>query len=234
MLLYICYPKYGSCCPMWKSNINFLLILFIIFFSLTVSTASASVVTLSWDAPTTNADGTPLTDLAGYKIYYGTSSGAYSTAIKVGNITKYMAYNLENGVVYYFAVTAYDMSGKESKFSNEVSGVATSVVECNLVPDTVVVPRGGTLGFQITITNNTNKSATVLSATKATKPDGTKTRYLIGPLSISFDPYESKSGHRSHTIPANAPLGTYTYQDYVGNYGVGIYDECEFNFTVTQ
>ena len=133
---------------MFKPNINFLHVLFIIIISLNASAAFASVVTLSWDAPTTNADGTPLTDLAGYKIYYGTSSHAYSTAIDVGNVTKHMVSNLENGVVYYFAVTAYDTSGNESNFSNEVSGIGISVFECDLIPDTIVIPRGGTLGFQ--------------------------------------------------------------------------------------
>jgi len=125
MLLYICYPKYGSCCPMWKSNINFLLILFIIFFSLTVSTASASVVTLSWDAPTTNADGTPLTDLAGYKIYWGSSQNNYPNSKVLTNP------GLSSAVVdqltpatWYFVVTAYDAYGNESAYSN----VATKTV----------------------------------------------------------------------------------------------------------
>jgi len=79
---------------------NFLHVLFIIIISLNAPAAFASVVTLSWNAPTTSADGTPLTDLAGYKIYYGTSSRAYSTAIDVGNVTKHMVSNLENGVEY--------------------------------------------------------------------------------------------------------------------------------------
>jgi hypothetical protein len=34
--------------------------------------AISGQATLSWDPPTTNVDGTPLTDLAGYKVYYGT------------------------------------------------------------------------------------------------------------------------------------------------------------------
>src|SRR4030067_1427045 len=38
---------------------------------------------LTWDAPTTNTDGSPLTDLAGYKIYYGDSSGQYSSTVPV-------------------------------------------------------------------------------------------------------------------------------------------------------
>jgi len=110
-------------------------------------------------------------------------------------------------------------------------------IECNLVPDAIVIPKGGTLGFQATVTNYTDKSATVLFASKVTLPSGNKyppSGYLIGPLSISFNPYQSKSGHRSLAIPTTAPPGNYTYHGYVGNYEVGLYDECTFTFTVTQ
>jgi Fibronectin type III domain/Divergent InlB B-repeat domain len=78
-------------------------------------------VTLSWNAPTKNADGTPLTDLAGYKVYYRNSSGGFSQSINVGNVTTRTVSNLTDGIDYYFAVTAYDTSGNESGYSNEVS-----------------------------------------------------------------------------------------------------------------
>ncbi len=88
---------------------------------LTVTAITTGSATLSWNAPTTNTDGTPLTDLAGYKIYYGTSSGNYTAVINVGNITSYAVGNLAPGATYYFAVTAYDSANNESSFSNEVS-----------------------------------------------------------------------------------------------------------------
>ena len=75
---------------------------------------------LFWDAPTTNPDGSPLNGtLAGYKVYYGTSSGSYSTVIDAGNVTSYDVSGLAAGT-YYFVVTAYDTFGSESPFSNEV------------------------------------------------------------------------------------------------------------------
>lgn len=79
---------------------------------------------LSWDPPTTNADGTLLTDLAGYKIYYGTSSGTYTEMVEITDPQK-NEYTIENftPATYYFAVTAYDTAGNESDFSNEVSNV---------------------------------------------------------------------------------------------------------------
>lgn len=110
-------------------------------------------------------------------------------------------------------------------------------VECNLVPDATSIPRGGTLGFQGTGTNYTGNTGSVLFATKVTLPNGNwypSSGYLFGPLSFSLGPYQSKSKHLSQAIPSNAPTGPYTYHGYVGNYGAGIYDECTFNFTVTQ
>jgi hypothetical protein len=79
-----------------------------------------NTATLTWDAPTTNADGTPLTDLAGYKIYYGTTSGNYTEVMDVGNVITYKVEGLQPGT-YYFAVTAYDNLRNESGYLNEVS-----------------------------------------------------------------------------------------------------------------
>lgn len=81
-------------------------------------------IILDWDAPTTNADGTALTDLVGYKIYYGIASGAYDHSIDVGNVTTYTLTSLNKGQIYYAALTAYDTSSNESGYSNEFQGVA--------------------------------------------------------------------------------------------------------------
>ena len=75
---------------------------------------------LAWDAPTTNTDGSPLTTLAGYNIYYGTTPGDYSGVVDAGNSTSYQVTSLNRGQTYYFTVTAYDYSGSESDYSNEV------------------------------------------------------------------------------------------------------------------
>lgn len=73
---------------------------------------------LSWEAPATNEDGTSITDLAGYKISYGTSPGEYTETIPVGNVTTYTVYGLSTGT-YYFAVRSIN-SAYDSIFSNEV------------------------------------------------------------------------------------------------------------------
>lgn len=89
--------------------------------AITATLDTVKTAKLAWDAPTTNADGTILTDLAGYNIYYGTTSRGYINVIDVGNVTNYTIGNLSWDIVYYFTVTAYDTSGNESEFSNEVS-----------------------------------------------------------------------------------------------------------------
>ena len=78
--------------------------------------AGTGTATLAWIAPTTNIDGTPLTTLAGYKVYYGTAPGVY-TPIFVGNVNSYQIVGLANGQTYYFTVTAYDSYGNESDYA---------------------------------------------------------------------------------------------------------------------
>lgn len=86
------------------------------------SQGSSNYAALSWQAPTTNVDGTELTDLAGFKIYYGKASGTYSEIIDINNpiTTEHTIEGLAEGT-YYFAATAYDIMGNESDYSNEVS-----------------------------------------------------------------------------------------------------------------
>lgn len=104
-----------------KSKLFSILIsLCLIFVSFGVSFAQDGSSNLTWDAPTVNEDGTALTDLAGYKVYYGTVSRSYTNSVDVGSVQSHTL-NLVAGT-YYFAVTAYDTSGNESVYSNEQSG----------------------------------------------------------------------------------------------------------------
>jgi hypothetical protein len=78
--------------------------------------------TLSWLPPTTNTNGTTLTNLAGYQIKYGTNSGALSQTVQVANpgLTTYVISNLSPGT-YYFGTLAYTSTGTQSKLSSLVS-----------------------------------------------------------------------------------------------------------------
>ena len=84
--------------------------------TLTLNPPASSSLTLTWNGNTEK-------DLAGYKVYRATSSGAYGAPIAAipGNTPSYTATGLEFGTTYFFVVTAYDIAGNESAYSNEVS-----------------------------------------------------------------------------------------------------------------
>jgi type IV pilus assembly protein PilY1 len=91
----------------------------VLFFTLlSAQFALAAQVRFAWD-PNTESD------VAGYKIYYGTSRQSYTGSVDVGNVTSYTLTGLKKGETQYIAVTAYNTSGSESSYSTEVSGVAT-------------------------------------------------------------------------------------------------------------
>jgi fibronectin type 3 domain-containing protein len=81
------------------------------------SSGEIGSIKLAWD-PSTDPN------VAGYKVYYGTSPGKYGPGIDVGNVTTYVLTGLIKGQKYYLAITAYGKAGKESKFSTEIIGIA--------------------------------------------------------------------------------------------------------------
>lgn len=93
----------------------------------TTPVAHANTVTINWTPPTENTNGSPLTNLAGYDIHYGTSSGNLSKKIAVSNpgIATYVVSNLSAGR-YYFAVAAVNSAGTESPLSSQVSATVTN------------------------------------------------------------------------------------------------------------
>jgi len=102
----------------------------LILTALITSVQAAGSVTLAWNR---SSD----TNVAGYNIYYGGASGAYTNEISVGNATNATISGLVQGTVYYFAATTYAASGMESPFSSEVSY-------------TVPIPPGVQLGVKPT------------------------------------------------------------------------------------
>ncbi|MFQ5803561.1 MAG: PKD domain-containing protein [Candidatus Methylomirabilales bacterium] len=81
--------------------------------------ATAGDLPLTWDP---NSEG----DLSGYKVHVGTSSRTYSQTIDVGHVTTFTVSNLSDGQSYFAAITAYDIFGNESGFSNEVSAIVNT------------------------------------------------------------------------------------------------------------
>lgn len=116
-----------------KIFINILILLAVFIFGANLAWAGSA--TLSWNA---NSEA----DLAGYKIYYGTSARTgsdpktcglcgYSTSVNVGKVTTYAFSNLTNGQTYYFSVSAYDTSNNESAFSSQVNKLISVTADLN-------------------------------------------------------------------------------------------------------
>ncbi len=86
--------------------------------------AANGAATLSWTPPTRNTDGSTLTNLSGYRIYYGTNASALTRTVNVNSagLASYVVTDL-SPATYYFAITAFNASGAESARSRVVSKV---------------------------------------------------------------------------------------------------------------
>jgi hypothetical protein len=91
-------------------------------FTIIVTQVANGSATLSWSAPTQNTDGSALTNLAGFNIYYGTSATNLNQGVQIANpgLTTYALGNLAPGT-WYFAVNAYTTAGAESAISSIAS-----------------------------------------------------------------------------------------------------------------
>jgi hypothetical protein len=129
----------------------------IAFAAILTSASGSQSVTLAWDP-------NPETDIAGYRVKYGTAPGSYVQSIDIGNTTTATIPNLAEGSTYYFVVTARNTSASESAPSNEVS----ITVAGNQPPSvTMTSPTNGTAVFT---------PGTITLAANASDNDGTISR----------------------------------------------------------
>jgi len=120
---------------------------------LSVTTALASPqVTLAWDPSVSSS-------VAGYRLYYGVSSRVYTNVIDVGSANFATVSNLVDSTTYFFAVTAYDVAGLESDFSDEISYTVPSPVSV------LQVSFDPVQGAALTATGPSNYSYNILTST---------------------------------------------------------------------
>ncbi len=100
---------------------NFLIVCLLLFVAEVVHGASLN---LAWNANTEP-------DLAGYRIYLGTSSGNYTSSLQAVKVTSHTLTELNEGTTYYIAMTAFDTSLNESQRSAEITAVARGAEKCN-------------------------------------------------------------------------------------------------------
>ncbi len=129
-----------------RGFVAFLLVTLVLVLTVFPFAARAAQVTLAWNASTGP-------NLAGYNVYYGTASGDYDWSRNVGNVTTSTISDLASGVpTYCFAVKAYNTSGQESAYSNEVCTSTSSTCSYSISPTSAppYTASGGTGSVAVT------------------------------------------------------------------------------------
>ena len=143
----------------------------------------AASLPLTWNAPTTNADGSALRDLSGYRVYLGTSapacpSGSFHsvpspTATPASGATvSTRITGLTAGTTYFARVTAVDSSGNESGCTGSVSGAAQA--------DFTVSPTGTTNFGSVAVNGTVDRTFTVQNTGSA----GISVTVSVGVVSV--------------------------------------------------
>ena len=163
---------------------------------------AGGTTTLTWD-PNTEPD------LAGYKVYQGTTSGSYGPSIDVGNTLLYTASNLQPGGTYYFAPTAYDTSGNESIPSNEISQQISGSTS-DITPPTValVAPQSNsTLSGTVTVSATAIDNIAVMSVQFHMNGDPLGIEKTTTPYSVLWDTTSIADGAYTLTATARDAVG---------------------------
>ena len=154
-----------------------------LFWCLNALPLLAADVQLSWNP---NSE----MDLAGYKIYYGSSPRRYTHLAGVADRPAFFVSGLPAGT-YFFAVTAYDFSGNESGFSNEVSFTVSD--QTWILPSSAHSPGYGGAFYitDLTIANPGNSDSLVTLKFLGNNTDGSagpeKTYPIPSKQSITFE-----------------------------------------------
>jgi len=162
-------------------------ILLVLVLGFVFNSALAAEVKLAWDA---NGE----TDLAGYHIYKGLQSRVYTSSVSTGKVTSTTLSGLEAGKTYYFAATAYNTSGVESGYSNEVAyrvpdavpstwTITASISGSGTISPagTSTVANGGSLTYTITPASNYKVSDVIIDGTS----QGPKSSYTFTAVSTN-------------------------------------------------
>ena len=156
--------------------------------------AGTTNITLAWNA---NSE----TNLAGYRLYYGTAAGTYSGSKLVGpSTTSTTLSNLTTGQAYYFAVKATNTAGLESAFSTEVAYTAPAAPNTLPVALAQNLTTPEDLATAITLAG-TDADGNALSFSIVSSPTH---GVLSGtPPNISYAPAGNFNGTDSFTFKAN-------------------------------
>lgn len=164
----------------------------------------------------------------GYAYYSGTSMATPHVAGAVALMRQAHPNATSDEVKYAILNTAFDLGvpGDDNDYGmGRVDCLAAAQyllanigVTLDLVPEAASVPPGGDLNVTVYLTNGSAKEVTYDGWADVTLPNSQPYagNPIIGPKSITLNPGQTKEFHLTHHVPANAPLGVYTYE---GMYG---------------
>ena len=162
--------------------------------------ACAAEVSIAWNADTST--------VAGYYVYYGLSSGDYTSNVNVGNVTTDTLQNLSSSA-YYIAVTAYDSNNNQSGYSPELV----------IYPLTATAGSGGTISPSGTFfqSQGANQTLTITPSSGYTISSVTVDGASVGAVSS----YTFSNITASHTIAATfaTSVASYTISATAGSNG---------------
>ena len=150
-----------------KSSKRVLPIIFALLLA-SVQGLSAAGLTLSWTSPTKNIDGSTITALAGYRIYYGPTSNGYVHCLDAGASQKLSIVGLTPGIPYHFAITAYNSKGTESPLSSDITW--TSPTNTMAVPFIIGINLDGSGVVSVSWTSVANQVFTLQKTYDLTVP----------------------------------------------------------------
>lgn len=171
-----------------------------------ICSAPEGSANLSWTPPTQNTDGSPLTDLVGYELYYASSSGAVPAAMPIDiPLGSAFTINLPPGT-WYFGLKAENAQGETSAMSNIASKVVATESDGDSVTVTITPPPSG--GFVTTSTQvmelRLNSNGNWLVRAVGTIP--------LGEACIGTSPLLVAPGDDWFRVPKTTPPVNFTIQ----------------------
>lgn len=142
----------------------------------------------------------PSANVAGYTLRFGTNSGSYFDFLVLGTETAATVFDLEEGVTYYFSVSAYTAAGFESDPSNELS---------YRVPDGTVINVPPVLDALPNLTLTTNAGTQVVALTGIGSGSATEVQ-LLRISAMSSNPYLVSTPSVLYSSPSSTGIISFT------------------------
>jgi len=127
-------------------------------------------------------------------------------------------------------------AGLNDVFVAKISDGAGSPVTLSITPDATTVAQGGSLGYTVTAVNTTAAKQCVDFWETVTLPGGgtyPPGGALFGPMNVCLNANATRSAHLTQAVPLTAPVGSYTFNAFIGSPYPSVMNSASFNFNLT-